>query len=111
MKSENWISGTGRSPCIAEPIAALIMTPSASGSGAHLARPKTLAAAWTLVVKREKAHLIPVLWIVSLSFKDPATITDATFWPKKWTLENYRGIFKTSELRLKLLSSLTTPCR
>ena len=24
---------------------------------------------------------IPVLWIVSLSFKTPATITDATFWP------------------------------
>jgi multiple sugar transport system permease protein len=50
--------------------------------------------------------IIPVLWIVSLSFKDPATITDATFWPKKWTLENYRGIFKTSEFTHALLNSI-----
>jgi multiple sugar transport system permease protein len=49
---------------------------------------------------------VPVLWIVSLSFKDPATITDATFWPKKWTLENYRGIFKTSEFTHALINSI-----
>jgi trehalose/maltose transport system permease protein len=50
--------------------------------------------------------LIPVLWIVSLSFKDPATITSATFWPKRWTLENYRGIFKTSEFTRALVNSI-----
>lgn len=50
--------------------------------------------------------LVPVLWIVSLSFKDPATITDASFWPKKWTLENYRGIFKTSEFTHALINSI-----
>jgi multiple sugar transport system permease protein len=50
--------------------------------------------------------LIPVLWIVSLSFKDPATITDASFWPKKWTLENYRGIFQTSEFTRALVNSI-----
>jgi multiple sugar transport system permease protein len=50
--------------------------------------------------------LIPVLWIVSLSFKDPTTITDATFWPKKWTLENYRGIFQTSEFTRALVNSI-----
>jgi multiple sugar transport system permease protein len=50
--------------------------------------------------------IIPVLWIVSLSFKDPATITDATFWPKKWTLENYRGIFKRSEFTHALINSI-----
>jgi multiple sugar transport system permease protein len=50
--------------------------------------------------------IIPVLWIVSLSFKDPATITDATFWPKKWTWENYRGIFKTSEFTHALINSI-----
>jgi multiple sugar transport system permease protein len=50
--------------------------------------------------------IVPVLWIVSLSFKDPATITDATFWPKKWTLENYRGIFKTSEFTRALINSI-----
>ncbi|MDT4930569.1 MAG: trehalose/maltose transport system permease protein, partial [Pseudonocardiales bacterium] len=41
--------------------------------------------------------IVPVLWIVSLSFKDPTTITDGKFVPRKWTLDNYRGIFKTSE--------------
>jgi multiple sugar transport system permease protein len=50
--------------------------------------------------------IVPVLWIVSLSFKDPATITDASFWPKKWTLENYRGIFKTSEFTHALINSI-----
>jgi multiple sugar transport system permease protein len=40
--------------------------------------------------------IVPVLWIASLSFKDPSTITDATFFPRKWTLQNYRGIFDTS---------------
>ena len=50
--------------------------------------------------------MIPVLWIVSLSFKDPSTITDASFWPKKWTLENYRGIFKTSEFTHALINSI-----
>jgi len=50
--------------------------------------------------------LIPVLWIASLSFKDPATITDASFWPKKWTLDNYRGIFQTSEFTRALLNSI-----
>jgi multiple sugar transport system permease protein len=50
--------------------------------------------------------IVPVLWIMSLSFKDPATITDATFWPKKWTLENYRGIFQTSEFTRALINSI-----
>src|SRR3977135_1764083 len=50
--------------------------------------------------------VFPLLWIVSLSFKDPATITSATFWPKKWTLENYRGIFRTSEFTRALVNSI-----
>src|SRR5438445_13764361 len=50
--------------------------------------------------------LIPIQWIVSLSFKDPATITSATFWPKRWTLENYHGIFKTSEFTRALVNSI-----
>jgi multiple sugar transport system permease protein len=50
--------------------------------------------------------LIPVLWILSLSFKDPTTITDGTFYPKKWTLENYRGIFQTSEFTRALINSI-----
>jgi multiple sugar transport system permease protein len=50
--------------------------------------------------------LIPVLWIVSLSFKDPSTITDGDFIPRKWTLENYRGIFNTSEFTRALINSI-----
>ena len=30
--------------------------------------------------------LIPVLWIISLSLKDPTTIGDQKFFPTKWTL-------------------------
>jgi multiple sugar transport system permease protein len=50
--------------------------------------------------------IIPVLWIVSLSFKDPSTLTDPSFWPKKWTWENYQGIFKTSEFTRALVNSI-----
>jgi multiple sugar transport system permease protein len=52
------------------------------------------------------AAAVPVLWIASLSFKDPSTITDATFFPRKWTLENYRGIFDTSLFTRALLNSV-----
>ena len=37
--------------------------------------------------------LIPVVWIVSLSFKTPATIGDGSFFPKEFTLENYESLF------------------
>jgi multiple sugar transport system permease protein len=38
--------------------------------------------------------LIPVVWIVSLSFKDPATIADQSFFPQDWTFENYESLFE-----------------
>ncbi len=50
--------------------------------------------------------IVPVLWIASLSFKDPSTITDGTFLPRKWTLENYRGIFDTSLFTRALVNSI-----
>ena len=53
--------------------------------------------------------LIPVLWIFSLSFKNPATIAAtgrATFWPTSWTWQNYSGIFSTSEFTRPLLNSI-----
>jgi multiple sugar transport system permease protein len=50
--------------------------------------------------------LIPVVWIVSLSFKDPSTITDPTFFPKKWTWANYSGIFSSSDFTRPLLNSI-----
>jgi multiple sugar transport system permease protein len=50
--------------------------------------------------------LIPVVWIFSLSFKDPSTITDPTFFPTKWTWANYSGIFDSSEFTRPLLNSI-----
>src|SRR3984957_7470280 len=38
--------------------------------------------------------LVPVLWIVFLSLKTPASVTDGSFIPHHWTLDNYRDIFK-----------------
>jgi multiple sugar transport system permease protein len=38
--------------------------------------------------------LVPIVWIISLSFKDPSTIGSGTFFPSKWTWSNYSGIFK-----------------
>jgi len=37
--------------------------------------------------------LIPVLWIVALSFKTPATITDQQFFPAEFSFENYESLF------------------
>jgi trehalose/maltose transport system permease protein len=39
--------------------------------------------------------LVPVLWIVSLSLKTPASATDGSFIPNHWTLDNYSQIFST----------------
>jgi multiple sugar transport system permease protein len=50
--------------------------------------------------------LIPVLWLASLSFKDPATLGDGSFIPTKATLENYRGIFSTSLFTRALVNSI-----
>jgi multiple sugar transport system permease protein len=68
------------------------------------ARAKTLWAIGNTIVILAAA--VPVLWIASLSFKDPSTITDATFFPRKWTLQNYRGIFDTSLFTRALLNSV-----
>jgi trehalose/maltose transport system permease protein len=50
--------------------------------------------------------LIPVVWIISLSFKDPSSITDPTFFPTKWTWENYSGIFNSTLFTRPLLNSI-----
>jgi multiple sugar transport system permease protein len=40
--------------------------------------------------------LIPVVWLISLSFKTPATIgTDKSFLPSDWTTENYSSLFNS----------------
>jgi multiple sugar transport system permease protein len=38
--------------------------------------------------------LVPVWWIISLSLKTPASVTDGNFVPAHWTLSNYSDIFK-----------------
>jgi trehalose/maltose transport system permease protein len=60
----------------------------------HTPREKGLWGAGILVVV--VSSLIPVVWIISLSLKDPSTIGDGRFLPKKWTTDNYEGIFKQS---------------
>src|SRR4051812_1685526 len=47
--------------------------------------------------------LFPVLWIVLLSFKSPATITDGRFWPAEWSWENYNQIFQSDSIFLYAL--------
>ena len=50
--------------------------------------------------------LIPVVWIVSLSFKTPASITDPSYFPVDWTWSNYSGILTTSTFLRPLLNSI-----
>jgi multiple sugar transport system permease protein len=38
--------------------------------------------------------LIPVLWLVSLSFKTPSTVSDGSFIPKALTTDNYSALFQ-----------------
>lgn len=49
---------------------------------------------------------VPVLWLLSLSLKDPTTIADGTFIPRSWTLDNYTGIFSTSQFVRPLINSI-----
>jgi trehalose/maltose transport system permease protein len=50
--------------------------------------------------------LVPVLWIASLSLKTPATITDGSFIPNEWTLDNYKNIFNTDMFIRALINSI-----
>jgi multiple sugar transport system permease protein len=50
--------------------------------------------------------LVPVLWVVSLSFKTKDTLTDGYFIPQSWTWQNYVDIFQTSEFLLALVNSI-----
>src|SRR6185437_12641624 len=40
--------------------------------------------------------MVPVVWIISLSLKDPTTIGDGSFFPTKFTWDNYSSIFNES---------------
>jgi multiple sugar transport system permease protein len=38
--------------------------------------------------------LLPVLWIISISLKDPATVGDGKFFPSEISFENYESLFE-----------------
>jgi multiple sugar transport system permease protein len=51
--------------------------------------------------------LFPVWYIVAVSFQAPARLANwGDFWPTQWTVDNYRGIFKTSEFTRALVNSI-----
>jgi multiple sugar transport system permease protein len=52
------------------------------------------------------AALFPVLWIIFLSLKAPATVGDGSFVPKQWSLDNYSGVFDQSFFTSALRNSL-----
>jgi multiple sugar transport system permease protein len=64
-------------------------------------------ARWTLLNILVVVYaLVPVLWIVSLSFKTKDTLTDGSFIPKQWTFQNYIDIFATTEFIRALINSI-----
>jgi ABC-type glycerol-3-phosphate transport system permease component len=50
--------------------------------------------------------LVPVVWIVMLSLKTPASATDGSFIPHHWTLSNYRDIFNANVFTSALINSI-----
>jgi multiple sugar transport system permease protein len=50
--------------------------------------------------------LLPVLWIISLSFKKGDDINNRTFLPKTWTFDNYHTVFKTDLFTSALRNSI-----
>jgi multiple sugar transport system permease protein len=50
--------------------------------------------------------MLPVAWIVSLSFKQGDDINNQRFLPSEWTLDNYRTVFDTSLFTSALRNSI-----
>src|ERR1700736_5749560 len=64
-------------------------------------------AGWSLAfVVVAVVSLVPVLWIVMLSLKTPASVTDGAFIPHTWTLSNYSDIFKAGVFTSALRNSI-----
>ncbi|HEV8152062.1 MAG TPA: carbohydrate ABC transporter permease [Solirubrobacteraceae bacterium] len=70
----------------------------------HSPREKVLWGIGTIVVLFYA--LVPVIWILSLSFKDPTTIGDGKFFPTKWTWDNYDSVFSTGFFTSALRNSI-----
>jgi multiple sugar transport system permease protein len=52
------------------------------------------------------AALFPVFWLLMLSLKTPATVSDGRLIPSSWSLENYKGIFQQNIFTRALLNSV-----
>jgi multiple sugar transport system permease protein len=50
--------------------------------------------------------LFPVFWLLMLSLKAPATISDGRLIPATWSFENYKGIFQQSIFTRALINSV-----
>jgi len=50
--------------------------------------------------------LLPVLWIVALSFKRGDDLTSRRFWPTVWTLDNYRTVLRSDLFTDALINSI-----
>lgn len=50
--------------------------------------------------------LTPIVWILSLSLKYPADLSDNRFWPQRITFEHYRSIFADAQFPAALWNSL-----
>ncbi|MGH8868537.1 MAG: carbohydrate ABC transporter permease [Actinomycetes bacterium] len=50
--------------------------------------------------------VFPIVWIVSLSFKDPADVRNRKFWPSEWTWVNYDTVFNDSLFTSALRNSI-----
>src|ERR1700749_2633385 len=50
--------------------------------------------------------LVPIVWIIMLSLKTPASATDGSFIPHHWTLSNYNDIFKLGTFTDALRNSI-----
>jgi multiple sugar transport system permease protein len=66
---------------------------------------------WTVAIGAVLFYaLIPVVWLISLSFKTPATVTDKRFIPADTTFDNYTTLFQgglDSPLLRPLINSLS----
>jgi multiple sugar transport system permease protein len=52
------------------------------------------------------AALVPVLWLLSLSLKDPATVNDGRVIPKTFSFDNYSSIFQEDIFTKALRNSI-----
>src|ERR1700730_16851269 len=50
--------------------------------------------------------LVPIVWILSLSFKKPTDVANKKFWPTHWTWSNYSTVFKPSLFTSALRNSI-----